>query len=108
MKLAADMAKRRGLSSELQDHLKEGAVGEALGYYFEENGNIVHATTSVGLTLDDLKSIDVVIAVGGGQSKAQAALAVLSTGHQDIYITDEGAARRMLELINETDEEVTV
>ncbi|MGI6081674.1 MAG: sugar-binding transcriptional regulator [Limnochordia bacterium] len=106
---AADMARRRGLSPELQDDLKDKrAVGEALGYYFDEDGNIVHATTSVGLNLDDLRNINVVIAVGGGRSKAQAALAVLSTGHQDIYITDEGAARRMLELTNETDEEVTL
>ena len=37
-----------------------------------------------------------VVAVGGGKSKAEAALAVLSTQRQDIYITDEGAAREML------------
>lgn len=103
---AADMARRRGLSPELQRHLEEKqAVGEALGYYFDSHGEIVYTTRSVGLSLDDLRSVDMVIAVGGGQSKAEAALAVMSTGHQDIYITDEGAARRMLELSKDTDGE---
>lgn len=103
---AADMARRRGLPPELQRHLEDKcAVGEALGYYFDRHGEIVYTTSSVGLSLSDLRSIDMVIAVGGGYSKAEAALAVLSTGHQDIYITDEGAARRMLELSRDKDEE---
>ena len=98
---ASDMAKRRGLSPELMSHLKEyQAVGEALGYYFDCHGEIVYTTRSVGLNLEDLSTIDTVIAVGGGRSKAEAALAVLSTGHQHIYITDEGAARQMLEALD--------
>jgi central glycolytic genes regulator len=85
------------LPPELIRHLQEqAAVGEALGYYFNSQGEIVHTTRSVGLRLEDLSSVSLVIAVGGGHTKAEAALAVLSTGHQNVYITDEAAARQML------------
>lgn len=94
---AEEMAKRRGLPAELIRHLQvESAVGEALGYYFNCQGQIVYTTRSVGLRLEDLDSVALVIAVGGGRSKAEAALAVLSTGRQHVYITDEAAARQML------------
>lgn len=94
---ADEMAKRRGLPIELIQRLhSEEAVGEALGYYFNRQGSIVYTTRSVGLSLDDLGSAELVIAVGGGHSKADAALAVLSTGRQNVYITDEAAARQML------------
>jgi len=98
---AEDMARRRGLPPEVVARLTQaGAVGETLGYYFDAHGNIVYTTSSVGLGLDDLAAVDLVVAVGGGRSKARAALAVLSTKHQDIYITDEGAARAMMELLS--------
>ncbi len=94
---ADDMARRRGVPAELIQQLHEaGAVGETMGYYFNRAGEIVYTTSSVGLRLDDLGAADQVIAVGGGHSKAEAALAVLSRHQQDIYITDEGAARAML------------
>jgi len=95
---AEDMARRRGLPPEQIEGLhKKAAVGETLGYYFNPKGEIVYTTSSVGLCLDDLRKTEVVIAVGGGHSKAEAALAVLSTHLQHVYITDEGAARAMLD-----------
>ncbi|HHT28378.1 MAG TPA: hypothetical protein GXZ82_14230 [Firmicutes bacterium] len=97
---AEDMARRRGLAPQFMQLLQqENAVGEALGYYFTRDGRIVYTTRSVGLRLEDLEAAELVIAVGGGRSKAEAALAVLSTGHQHYYITDEAAARRMLAIL---------
>jgi Transcriptional regulator, contains sigma factor-related N-terminal domain len=98
---AEEMARRRGLPQEYVEILaREHAVGEAFGYYFNRDGRIVFATSSVGMRLEDLADVELVVAVGGGKSKAEAALAVLSTGHQDIYITDEGAAREMLQRLD--------
>lgn len=98
---AEEMARRRGMPEDVVRLLAERqAVGEAFGYYFEAEGNIVYTTSSVGLRLEDLAAIPLVIAVGGGHTKADAALAVLSTQHQDVYITDEGAARQMLEKLS--------
>lgn len=95
---AEEMARRRGMSSENIEKLRQReAVGEAFGYYFNLAGEIVYASSSVGLGYEDLGNAEEVIAVGGGRSKAKAALAVLISHHQDIWITDEGAARAMLE-----------
>ncbi|HOB21283.1 MAG: hypothetical protein GX766_06605 [Firmicutes bacterium] len=96
---AQEMAKRRGLSPEQSAVLQErGAVGEAFGYYFNQQGEIVYTTSSIGLSYEDLAKIKKVVAVGGGRSKAAAALAVLSNQYQHILITDEGAAREMVAL----------
>jgi central glycolytic genes regulator len=96
---AQEMAKRRGLSQEQGEFLHScGAVGEAFGYYFNQKGQIVYTTSSIGLRYEDLANIKKVVAVGGGRSKAAAALAVLFNQYQHVLITDEGAARGMLAL----------
>lgn len=101
---AEEMAKRRGLGEgDLRLLRDRRAVGEAFGYYFDRKGSIVYTTTSVGLRMEDLAKIDKVVAVGGGHTKAEAALAVMSNRYQDVCITDEGAARLMLTSIEGDD-----
>ncbi|MGI6149039.1 MAG: sugar-binding transcriptional regulator [Limnochordia bacterium] len=96
---AEEMARRRGFDDETtMDLIARGAVGEAFGYYFNAQGEIVYTTASVGLRLHDLANIARVVAVGGGRSKAWAILAVLSTGRCHVCITDEGAARKVMRL----------
>lgn len=96
---AEEMARRRGLSEqEVGEILKKGAVAEAFGFYFDREGLIVHTTTSVGLSIKDLKNIRIVIAIAGGASKAPAIQAFLRYHHPTVLITDEGAARRLLEI----------
>lgn len=98
---AEEMARRRGMGEEQIQLLKQrGAVGEAFGYYFDRGGSIVYSTSSVGLRFEDLKNVGTVIAVGGGRSKAEAALAVMSNQYQNVCITDEGAAMQMLMLLS--------
>ncbi|NMB13145.1 MAG: sugar-binding transcriptional regulator [Firmicutes bacterium] len=93
---AEEMAKRRRLGEADLELLRDRkAVGEAFGYYFDRKGHIVYTTTSVGLRMEDLAKIDKVVAVGGGHTKAEAALAVMSNRYQHVCITDEGAARLM-------------
>ncbi len=96
---AEDMAVRRGLSREEIDFLlTEGAVSEAFGFYFDSSGKIVYSTASVGLTLEDLKDIEKVIVVAGGENKAEAIIAAVSSQYQDILITDEITARKIIRL----------
>jgi len=103
---AEEMAKRRGLGDEDLHLLREKrAVGEAFGYYFDEKGRIVYNTTSVGLRVEDLAKINKVVAVGGGHTKAAAALAVMSNRYQHVCITDEGAARLMYASLEGSDVE---
>ncbi|MBE3598697.1 MAG: sugar-binding domain-containing protein [Limnochordaceae bacterium] len=97
---AEEMARRRRLGAADVEKLRRlGAVGEAFGYYFDRQGRPVYQTGTFGLRLEDLAGCGQVVIVGGGRSKAEAALAVISTRYQDVLITDEGAALRMLELL---------
>jgi len=97
---AEDMARRRGLDPGEWRRIKEwGAVGEAFGYYFDARGKIIHATPSIGLGLEDMMGVGHVLAVAGGESKAQAILAVLSSGYQHVLVTDEAAASRIAGLL---------
>ena len=97
---AQEMAERRDLEESELDFLAEKeAVGEAFGFYFDKEGKIVYTTNSVGLRLDDLKKDDLlVVAVAEGEEKARAIISVVSPDYQDILITDEKTARKMLEL----------
>ncbi|MFF2446879.1 sugar-binding transcriptional regulator [Neobacillus sp. NPDC058068] len=95
---AITMAERRKTTPEIQQKLETGnAVGEAFGYYFNEEGEIVHKVLTIGLQREDLATIPNVIAVAGGSSKAKAIKAYLKQAPAaTILITDEGAAKRLL------------
>jgi central glycolytic genes regulator len=91
------MASRRKVNSETKDMLvKQGALAEAFGYYFDQNGDVIHKTSNVGLRLEDLTQMDVVIGVAGGKSKAASIAAFLKHGIEDILIIDEAAAMEVL------------
>ena len=101
---AEEMARRRGLPAETIRLLRQRrAVGEAFGFYFDREGRVVYTTSSVGIRHEDVPQITHVVAVGGGCSKAEASLAVISSGGQDVFITDEGAARTLLEILEGRD-----
>ncbi|MFW6268772.1 MAG: sugar-binding transcriptional regulator [Bacillota bacterium] len=94
---AEKMARRRGMTeSQIENLISQGAIGEAFGYYFDKSGEIVYSTTSVGLSLENLKRIDKVIAVAGGENKVDAIISVVSPEYQDVLITDELAARKII------------
>lgn len=91
------MANRRQAGEDCYEKLVKGhAVGEAFGYYFNEQGEIVHKIRTIGLQLDDLNNATTVIAVAGGSSKANAIEAVMKQGKDHILITDEGAAKKII------------
>ena len=55
--IAKDMARKRGLSEEDIKELEElGAVGEAFGHYFNELGEIVYSTPTIGVKNEDVKN----------------------------------------------------
>jgi central glycolytic genes regulator len=96
---AEEIGRRRGLSKqEITEISKKGAVAEAFGYFFNKEGKVVHTTTSVGLSVTDLKNIRIVIAIAGGANKAPAIQAFLKFHNPTVFITDEGAARKLLKL----------
>lgn len=93
---ALTMARRRNTSEADWMKIKASeAVGEAFGYYFNEQGEVVHKVQTVGMQLSDLQHASHVVAVAGGSSKAKAIQAVIKQGHTSILITDEGAAKQL-------------
>jgi central glycolytic genes regulator len=91
------MARRRKMDQATIDSLQaDGALAEAFGYYFDRQGRVVHKMPTAGLRLEDIQQMQFVIAVAGGRSKGEAIAAVLRFGHEDVLITDEGAALEIL------------
>ncbi|WDM02959.1 DNA-binding transcriptional regulator [Alicyclobacillus cycloheptanicus] len=94
---ALRMAERRQLDPEEVALLRHhGAVAEAFGYYFNEAGETVYAMTTVGLQLSDLERMRLILTVAGGHSKARAIVAAAKAYRMDVLVTDEGAAREIL------------
>lgn len=95
---AKDMALRRGLDQAEIDVLEsQGAVGEAFGDYYNSAGKLICSTSSIGVHLDALASISRLVAVAGGSNKAKAIVAVVANRPQMVLITDEGAAKAIIE-----------
>lgn len=98
---AFEMAERRKVDQHTIEQLKrEGALAEAFGYYFNQEGKVVHNIPTVGLRLEDIEKTEMVIGVAGGKNKGHAIAAVLRFGHEDILVTDEAAASEIVRLIS--------
>lgn len=94
---AIAMARRRQVSQDLIRKLEvDQAVGEAFGYYFDREGQLVHRMQTVGLRLEDVHHAEMVLAVAGGSSKAGAIASVCRSGGRMILVTDEAAAHAIL------------
>lgn len=77
-----------------------GAIGDIVGRYYDIQGNPVASTVderAVSLNLSDIRNIDMVIGVAGGQDKAMAILGALKGGLIDVLVTDEATAERVLD-----------
>ncbi|WP_042680237.1 sugar-binding domain-containing protein [Anaerosalibacter massiliensis] len=95
------MAERRELSNEtIKKLIEKGAVSEAFGHYFDTSGNRVWESMTVGLSLVDFKQVKNVIGVAGGTKKAEAIISISSIREDMALVTDEGAARKILKLVN--------
>ena len=91
------MARRRKTGfTEIQAMLEEGALAESFGFYFNRQGELVHKMKTVGMRLEDIAQTEMLIAVAGGESKAEAIAAIMRTGYDHALITDEGAARAII------------
>lgn len=96
---ALAMAKRRKTpDTEFAILEEKEAVAEAFGYYFNKDGDVIQQLSTIGLKLDDLQRATVVIAAAGGASKGSAIRSYLNGSPKlDILVTDEAAARVLLE-----------
>lgn len=86
---------------ELAELTRKGVVGDMCMRFFDINGKRVDTSLDeriIGISLEQLKAVECVVAVAGGVNKAQAILGALRTGVVDVLITDDVTARKVLEL----------
>ena len=77
-----------------------GAVGDALGHFFDENGEHVPwwtDSTHVGLTFDELKKLPTSALIACGAAKVPAIRAALRGNIFNVLITDDVSAETLLE-----------
>jgi len=91
-----------GFSAEDLDSLREtGVVGDMCMSFFSIEGEHVSTRLEgrmIGVSLAQLRSVECVVAIAGGVNKASAILGALRTGVVDALVTDDVAARKVLEM----------
>ena len=96
---AMELAARRGLRpAEREALLSRGAVGEALGFYFDAHGVVVGGG-SPALDEKALGRANRAALLAGGAGKSGAIAAVCRHHPHSLLATDEGAAQRIMELL---------
>lgn len=95
---AFTMASRRHSPEDEVEILKRNkAVTEAFGFYFDEDGNVVHRIKTVGIQLEDLEDKKQVFAVAGGTSKQEAIETYLKIAPKNtVLITDEAVGEYLM------------
>jgi DNA-binding transcriptional regulator LsrR (DeoR family) len=77
-----------------------GAVGELSFRFFDKEGRLVESPLNervLGISLDDLKKADRVMALAGGEAKTAAIAGALRLGLIDVLVTDKFTAARLTE-----------
>jgi DNA-binding transcriptional regulator LsrR (DeoR family) len=80
---------------------RSGAVGDALGHFFDADGSHVPWPTDdlhIGLTLDELKECPMSALVAGGEDKVVAIRAAIRGGFVNSLITDAATAEQLLDI----------
>jgi DNA-binding transcriptional regulator LsrR (DeoR family) len=84
----------------LADLIKQGAVGDINLRYFDVLGQRIKSDLddrTIGLTLDEMRQIEVVVGVAGGSAKYRAIQAALKGKLINVLITDHVTAQQLLD-----------
>jgi DNA-binding transcriptional regulator LsrR (DeoR family) len=87
-------------SEELQKLKQLGAVGDTLGHCFDQDGNFIHTNLEerlVSIPVNMLKNIQDRVVIAGGEYKVQAIRGLLRSGLITTLVTDETAAKKIME-----------
>lgn len=83
---------------ELKDH---NAIGDICASFFDEKGNLCDTEINekvVGLNIKDLKNIETVIGIAGGDEKVKSILGSLRGGFINTLITDSITAEKIIDI----------
>ena len=93
----SDMTNWQEFPADVKERLeRDHAVGEGLGIFSDIHGKVLYRLYNAGITKEDIPSIPHVFIAAGGKSKGKAILAMARTGLRGTLITDEGAAKEIL------------
>jgi DNA-binding transcriptional regulator LsrR (DeoR family) len=84
---------------ELEALKARGAVGDINLRYFDIDGKLIESALNervIGLTLEEIRQIETVIGVAGGEAKYHAILGAVRGQLVDVLVTDDATARRLL------------
>jgi DNA-binding transcriptional regulator LsrR (DeoR family) len=87
-------------ADDLTDLRERGAVGDALGYYFDIDGNHVQFRTDsnlIGINLDDVRKVPWSVLVAGGAAKVSPIIGGLRGEYFNTLVTDDVTATALLE-----------
>jgi deoxyribonucleoside regulator len=79
---------------------REGVVGDICGYFFDVDGRFrstIFDNRAIGISVDELRKCEMVVAVAGGEDKVLPLLGVLRTGVVNFVISDHVTMRRVVE-----------
>jgi len=85
--------------------VKQGAVGDLLGQFFDDDGQVLDLAIHdrrIGIDIASLRNRENVVAVAAGPLKVQAITAAIRGGYVDVVVTDESTAKAVLELHEST------
>ena len=89
---------------ELETYKERGAVGDINLRYFDIDGQLIESALNdrvIGLTLDEIRQIETVVGVAGGEAKYQAIHGAIRGQLIDVLVTDDVTTRRLLAETNE-------
>ncbi|WP_372996491.1 sugar-binding transcriptional regulator [Lutispora sp.] len=94
------IAKKRKLDEETKKYLqRKGAFAEAFGYYFDNEGKVVHKSGSIGIKIEGYDIIATAVCIAGGLSKAEAIIAINKGKKKNILVIDEKAGEQMYNIM---------
>lgn len=87
--------------SVLEELQQKGAVGDALGHYYDRNGNHIPSTTDdrcIGIELDDLKRIPWSVCIAGGSEKVLPIHGAIKGNFFNVLVTNLSTAQSLLNI----------
>lgn len=87
------------MDEEISQELEQrGAVGDLCGRFFDVQGErCILDPEVIGISLEQLRALDRVVGIAGGEEKVAAILGVLHGGYLNVLITDTITAQAVLE-----------
>ena len=97
---ACDLPKKVPLpQSEISYLMNSGALGEAAGCCFDEQGRAVYQSGGIGLSAEQMAQVRCAAAVATGAAQAKAVCSVLRHHRHELLVLDESAAKALEKLL---------